>query len=218
MRSAASDTLQGRAIQEVNSRWGEDYRQWNGRESIGIPVCKKKYSPFVFIHQRKSSVSGEDRIQITVKRMYGCHVHSHLREKMIKKHGEREGWESFGIWSLAKAKALGRREMVKVINEQRQGINTLQVEDGNHFQIENAGSATWKHLCNNGSCAWKNKDKHDCIFSELQPPEKKKRKIFKRMKKKSVVVPEESKPLVRKPLRSIGNVLVKILISGKVDW
>ena len=41
--SAANDTLQGRAIQNVNERWGADFRSWNGRETIGIPVCKKKY-------------------------------------------------------------------------------------------------------------------------------------------------------------------------------
>ena len=137
--------------------------------------------------------------------------------KNDKKH-RGEGWESFGIWSLEKAKALGWRKMGKVIKEQQQRIKTLQAEGGNYFQLENAGNATWKHLCNNGSCAWKSKENHDCIFSELHPPQKKKRKIVKRMKKKRVIVPEESELLVLKCLRSIGNVLVKILISGKVDW
>ena len=41
--SAANDTLQGRAIQKVNEQWGADFRSWNGRETIGISVCKKKY-------------------------------------------------------------------------------------------------------------------------------------------------------------------------------
>ena len=41
--SAANDTLQGRAIHKVNEQWGADFRSWNGRETIGIPVCKKKY-------------------------------------------------------------------------------------------------------------------------------------------------------------------------------
>ncbi len=46
--SAANDTLQGRAIHKVNERWGADFRCWNGRETIGISVCKKKYGEFLF--------------------------------------------------------------------------------------------------------------------------------------------------------------------------
>lgn len=49
--SAANDTLQGRAIHQVNERWGADFRSWNGRETIGIPVCKKKYGKnFLFCY------------------------------------------------------------------------------------------------------------------------------------------------------------------------
>ena len=53
IKSAAADTLQGKAIQAVNEKWGDANnsdarRQWGGRETIGIPVCKKKYSPFAF--------------------------------------------------------------------------------------------------------------------------------------------------------------------------
>jgi hypothetical protein len=49
-RSAAMDTSQGKAIQAVNELWGDhDKANWSaGRESIGIPVCKKKYRPFLF--------------------------------------------------------------------------------------------------------------------------------------------------------------------------
>lgn len=48
-RSAASDTLQGQAIHSINVKWGDpDPLQRTGRESIGFPVCKKKYAPFRF--------------------------------------------------------------------------------------------------------------------------------------------------------------------------
>jgi len=65
LRSAAPDTLQGRAIQQVNETWGAlhmkqeevddilNKRRARGRSYkgssdlyIGIPVCKKKYTPF----------------------------------------------------------------------------------------------------------------------------------------------------------------------------
>jgi len=68
IRSAAMDTLQGKAIQAVNEKWGEDFRQWGGRENIGFPVCKKKYAPFTFtivpaedVHQDKAVDSEEDQ-------------------------------------------------------------------------------------------------------------------------------------------------------------
>jgi hypothetical protein len=65
LRSAAPDTLQGKAIQEVNETWGAlhmkkeevddilNRRRARGKGCkagsdlyIGIPVCKKKYTPF----------------------------------------------------------------------------------------------------------------------------------------------------------------------------
>ncbi len=48
IKSAANDTLQGSAIQKVNENWGADFRSWVGHETIGIPVCKKKYGTFLF--------------------------------------------------------------------------------------------------------------------------------------------------------------------------
>ena len=53
--SAANDTLQGRAIQRVNEHWGADFRSWNGRETIGISVCKKKYGQFFVLFCFSSS-------------------------------------------------------------------------------------------------------------------------------------------------------------------
>lgn len=72
LKSAAVDTLQGRAIQETNERWGRASgseeggigegatgatystlagrkkrgRKGSGQFYIGIQVCKKKYAPF----------------------------------------------------------------------------------------------------------------------------------------------------------------------------
>ena len=53
IKSAASYTDQGKAIQSINEKWGDESsggtrRPWVGRETIGIQVCKKKYSPFLF--------------------------------------------------------------------------------------------------------------------------------------------------------------------------
>lgn len=108
IRSAAADTLQGRAIQDVNTRWGGDFRKWNGRETIGLPVCKKKYAPFTIV-KKEGAKGGRNRW--TVQRMYGCHMHSHLRQKVIERYGERKGWEPFGQWSIAKAKVAARKAM-----------------------------------------------------------------------------------------------------------
>ena len=38
------------------------------------------------------------RIKVKVTRMYGCVLHSHLRENVIRKEGPRNGWEPFGKW------------------------------------------------------------------------------------------------------------------------
>mmetsp|Transcript_18597 Transcript_18597/g.26182 ORF Transcript_18597/g.26182 Transcript_18597/m.26182 type:complete len:164 (-) Transcript_18597:189-680(-) len=157
--SAAADTLQGRAIHKVNERWGEDFRNWNGCETIGIPVCKKKYSPFVL--QIKRNDKGE--IKMDVVRMYGCSIHSCLRKNLIEKHGERKGWEPFGQWSMRKAKTLARK----------------LTERGNNSQItrdcgKDEGSSSidmlllsWKQMIGNGKCMWKIKEKFDDIFSEI---------------------------------------------------
>jgi hypothetical protein len=99
-RSAASDTLQGRAMQAVNARWGEDVLKRSGRESIGIPVCKKKYAPFVFGAVQEPATG---RWQVQVERMYACKCHNAIRKAVIAQHGLRPGWEPFGQWSMAKA-------------------------------------------------------------------------------------------------------------------
>lgn len=161
IRSAASDTLQGRAIQAINSRWGADFRRWTGRETIGIPVCKKKYSPFSIRVKRNE----DGTTKLTVERMYGCHVHSHLRKSVIERNGERPGWEPFGQWSLRKARAMARRMM-----ERMNGVDGREEEDsfGEISSDDDCNSnGPWKSICNNGICAWKMKDKYDDVFSEI---------------------------------------------------
>jgi len=161
IRSAAADTLQGVAIQNVNKQWGEDFRQWNGRETIGIPVCKKKYAPFS-IEKKVDPVTG--KVSVNVNRMYGCHLHSQYRKKIIEQHGERKGWEPFGQWSLSKARAMARRAM-ETINKMRTCNVTPEKPEG---RDDNSVAKThWKHICHNGSCAWKIRGKLDDISDEI---------------------------------------------------
>jgi len=118
IRSAASDTLQGKAIQSVNEKWGvEDARHqgWrSGLETIGIAVCKKKYAPFSFSVTYEENGKGERKKKIVVNRMYGCHCHSQIRKARIEKYGERKGWEPFGQWSLHKVRKLAKVEMERL--------------------------------------------------------------------------------------------------------
>jgi len=153
IRSAAADTLQGRAIQDVNIKWGEDFRKWNGRETIGIPVCKKKYAPFV---TKSEIVNG--RVKIKVERMYGCRCHSETRKDTIKKYGERKGWEPFGQWSLTKAKTMAKKLAVQLENETMEGHRKIHDEENNE---------KYRQICLNGSCAWKLRGKCDDIVDEL---------------------------------------------------
>uniref|UniRef100_A0A7S1FSU4 Uncharacterized protein n=1 Tax=Corethron hystrix TaxID=216773 RepID=A0A7S1FSU4_9STRA len=107
MQSAASGTLQGKAIQRINNRWG--HGRWKGTETLGITVCKKKYSPFVL-----KCVVGEDGNEcMALERMYGCHCHSDRRKVVTKRYGERKGWESFEQWSAAKAKLIAKEVQKK---------------------------------------------------------------------------------------------------------
>lgn len=154
IKSAATDTLQGRAIHAVNQRWGEDCCQRNGRETIGIPVCKKKYAPFQF-----KIVTFGGKVQVTVERVFGCHCHSKLRKRVIEQHGCRPGWEPFGQWSMRKALEKARVETER-LNNNSEGETT---DEGISSCDENTLS-----ICHNGKCAWKLKEKYDDIHSELR--------------------------------------------------
>lgn len=157
-RSAATNTLQGRAIQSINERWGNDFRSWNGHETIGIPVCKKKYAPFdIRIKRGKTG-----KLEGTVHRAYGCHLHSHTRKKIIQKHGERKGWEPFGQWSLRKARKMAKKEIQTVNERLSESQNSLP-----HGNSSDDGDDSWKHICRPCQCRWKLKGKYDDVFSEI---------------------------------------------------
>lgn len=174
-RSAAPDTLQGRAIQKLNERWGDDYLQRAGRESIGFPVCKKKYAPFCF--PVTTEESGETVVQ--VERMYGCRIHHEFRKAVIEKHGERDGWEPFGQWSLVKAKELARQETVRM-NKLKNGEtrSVTQSSGGETDQVDEDSSSDGSipmtlgqkktaQMCMNGDCHWKVKSAYEDIFYEI---------------------------------------------------
>lgn len=155
MRSAAVDTPQGRAIQKVNKKWGDDFRKWSGRETIGIPVCKKKYSPFSI-----EKITKDGKSYLKLKRMYGCHCHSNLRKKVIERYGEREGWEPFGQWSMSKAKSLLKKAISKM-NDERNEEESLDVEKNSLI----FGKDSLAKIV--GSCIWKMKGKCDDILDEM---------------------------------------------------
>mmetsp|Transcript_22421 Transcript_22421/g.33550 ORF Transcript_22421/g.33550 Transcript_22421/m.33550 type:complete len:184 (-) Transcript_22421:282-833(-) len=169
--SAANDTLQGRAIHKINEQWGADFRCWNGRETIGISVCKKKYAPFNF----RTETLENGQVKIHVTRMYGCVLHSHLREEAIRRAGPRKGWEPFGQWSIKKAEVAAKKVADKINTERRDdsgngSSNESSSEDeGISAPINNWTSiGNWKQLCQNGKCTWKIRDKLDDICSEIQ--------------------------------------------------
>ena len=132
IKSAASYTDQGKAIQSINEKWGDESsggtrRPWVGRETIGIQVCKKKYSPFLFtVETREDDENnaktsngsmksrGERQKFVKVVRMFGCPHHSDIRKEKIECYGVRKGWEPFGQWSLQKAQQLARRETIRL--------------------------------------------------------------------------------------------------------
>jgi len=156
IKSAASDTYQGRAIQCVNEKWGEG--RWNGRETIGITVCKKKYAPFSFTVE--DSPSG---IVVKVERMFGCHCHSGVRKEKIEIHGVRKGWEPFGQWSMRKAQELARQETERINGRVAHTTATKPEADPGIVSSDDE----IKTICHNGKCAWKMRAKYDNVYREL---------------------------------------------------
>mmetsp|Transcript_29072 Transcript_29072/g.61207 ORF Transcript_29072/g.61207 Transcript_29072/m.61207 type:complete len:211 (+) Transcript_29072:298-930(+) len=196
--SAASDTLQGKAIQKVNELWGSIPSKsrrtggWEGYQSIGIPVCKKKYKPFEFRVERRRK---DGSVEITVERMFGCHAHSNIRKGVIMRHGERKGWEPFGQWSLSKAKAAAKRETARLNAELTSSQSEYCSSSGYESSLSSSSSSVevqpvicdsvinnilyrnddsqrqqqpWQTLCHNGMCNWKIRGKYDDICSEIE--------------------------------------------------
>lgn len=175
VRSAATpDSLQSTAIHAANEKWNVDSDAWKGRETIGIPVCKKKYAPFDIKVRRVEN----GQVKVTVERMYGCMCHSMLRKKIIEEHGERKGWEPFGQWSMSKARSMVRRELDQfgARSNERHDDSSSSSEDSSSdsdsdYDIDSPmgrGSSDWKSICHNGLCAWKMKGKVDDVYEEIQ--------------------------------------------------
>jgi len=200
IKSAATDTCQGKAIQSINEKWGQGMtgngRPWGGRETIGIQVCKKKFSPFVFTvdtiaddeniaknsNASASSATGNRKRKIVkVVRMFGCPHHSDLRKEKIECYGVRKGWEPFGQWSLQKAQQLARRETIRLNskndkNDSGEGKQVASFSNGGDNIVSNGSSNRGndnsvneeiKTICHNGKCAWKMREKYDNIYHEL---------------------------------------------------
>lgn len=196
IKSAANDQLQSKAISAVNERWGESFRKWEGRESICIPVCKKKYAPFSFsiVREEEEEDSDEEeeveeddestsqrrrrpKLEVRVRRMFGCKCHSDLRKTVIEQHGVRPGWEPFGQWSMKKALDLARKETEKLNQPKDDKMpssesdsitdGTKSAEDWTSSDDEKLSNNTLPSMCNNGSCTWKVKAKYDDIYREI---------------------------------------------------
>lgn len=168
-RSAANDTLQGQAIHKINTYWGGDALNRVGRESIGIPVCKKKYKPFHFYTTKQR----DGTVQVEVERLFACKCHNEQRKAVIEKHGPRKGWEPYGQWSLKKAQELAKQETAR-LNEE--GAALSEEEESSTCTDESfcsigASSCDTKNkspLCSNGSCLWKVKSAYDDVCKELR--------------------------------------------------
>lgn len=201
IKSAASYTDQGKAIQSINEKWGEGSsgtrRPWGGRETIGIQVCKKKYSPFLFTvettnndendakNDNGAGVSSTQRKKfVKVVRMFGCPHHSGIRKAKIECHGVRKGWEPFGQWSLRKAQQLARRETIRLNSDNsetstsKEGVGEVKsrIEISNNGMAKEVGNENCtscsnideiKTICHNGKCLWKKRNKYDDVYCEI---------------------------------------------------
>lgn len=175
IKSAASYTNQGKAIQSINEKWGEQTsgtrRPWGGRETIGIQVCKKKYSPFLFTVEEtdhdendakncnNTGASCAERKRIVkVVRLFGCPHHSDLRKEKIECHGVRKGWEPFGQWSLRKAQQLARGINIKLnLTDSKSSTNKqVEREDRHDLLLSQEGRA--KEVCDENCTSCSNID------------------------------------------------------------
>lgn len=194
IKSAASYTDQGKAIQSINERWGGEScgtrRPWEGRETIGIQVCKKKYSPFLFtietLDDDENDVKncngtrskGEKKQFVKVVRLFGCPHHSNIRKEKITCHGVRKGWEPFGQWSLRKAQELARKETIRLNGSENNRNKKGNNGDKKVAALSNSGKDSSssesesfaddiKTICHNGKCLWKKRGKYDNVYSEI---------------------------------------------------
>jgi hypothetical protein len=192
-RSAAMDTLQGKAIHSVNMKWGNPSNdafssaittaiacsRAPGRETIGIPVCKKKYKPFAFHVMKQKGV-----YFVQVERLYGCQCHHPQRKHVIEIHGERQGWQPFGAWSLRKAQNQARLEAARLNGEVTNDTSSTSTEDTKYDESDEESpplaNTTYaqndltlairksiNNICLNGTCTWKLESAYDNIYQEI---------------------------------------------------
>eukprot|EP00238_Polyblepharides_amylifera_P013963 CAMPEP_0196575138 /NCGR_PEP_ID=MMETSP1081-20130531/4681_1 /TAXON_ID=36882 /ORGANISM="Pyramimonas amylifera, Strain CCMP720" /LENGTH=166 /DNA_ID=CAMNT_0041893341 /DNA_START=284 /DNA_END=784 /DNA_ORIENTATION=+ len=91
VKSAAAGP-QATALLEASRKWGVGVQ---GHEEIPFSVCKRKYQP---LKVNKVISSGAPATSAPPQRLYGCHFHSDIRERLIKRYGPRSGWEDFSFW------------------------------------------------------------------------------------------------------------------------
>jgi hypothetical protein len=191
-RSAAMDTLQGKAIHSVNIKWGNPSNDTSssaittaiacsrapGRETIGIPVCKKKYKPFDFHVVKQNGI-----YSVQVERLFGCQCHHLQRKHVIEIHGERQGWQPFGAWSLRKAQNQARIEAARLNGETTNDSSSMSTVDTGYDDsdeemsspsltaAQNESSAAIRKaissMCLNGTCTWKLESAYDNIYKEI---------------------------------------------------
>lgn len=203
-RSAAMDTLQGKAIHSINMKWGSITNtdisassssapnssmcgRAPGRESIGIPVCKKKYKPFGFrvLKQTNTGSSGNGTYVVQVERLYGCQCHHPYRKQVIEQHGERSGWQTFGVWSLRKAQNHARIEAARlngenIATDSSSTTTNDTVEESGDEEMASTGATgmlpnerkgvlhkSLSNICLNGACTWKVESAYDNIYKEI---------------------------------------------------
>lgn len=179
-RSAAADTRQGQATQRVNARFGSDALGRQGRESLGMAVCKKKYTPFVF---PVTTAAGNDggTVRVTAERRLGCRAHHRLRQEVIARHGLRPGWEPFGQWTCRKANELARKDTNKrnrrlaAVTAAEDGTTTTE-DEGSLCSAEDATACVnpvyaannFRSLCWNGNCLVKHESMYDDVEEECR--------------------------------------------------
>ena len=168
-RSAAADTAQGQATQRANERWGSDTLDRSGRESIGMAVCKKKYTPFVF----PLAQAPDGTVRVGVERRLGCRAHHDLRQRVIAQHGLRPGWEPFGQWTIKKAQEVARKEAHRRNKQQREDGNTTTEDDASLTAEDECAGAIClpTHSQNNFRSLFWNGDclvRHGSMFDDVE--------------------------------------------------
>jgi hypothetical protein len=71
-------------------------------------------------HNDGTATATDVRVMVVVERLYGCRCHHPQRKRVIERHGVRNDWQPFGVWSLAKAQAQAKCETVRLNRELRE--------------------------------------------------------------------------------------------------